>query len=334
MTALIEATHLRKTFGATVAVEDLSLHVEEGEIYGLVGSDGAGKTTAIRLLVGALKSDDGEASLCGYSLARQTEQARAQLGYLSQRFSLYEDLTVLENIRFFAELRGLSQQEWLPRCMEILEFVGLAGFKDRRAGQLSGGMKQKLGLASALVTRPRVLLLDEPTTGVDPVTRQDFWQLLIRLVSTPLQLPPNSSNLGGEKEGAGSRRGVSVILTTPYMDEASRCQRVGFMRLGKLIAEGSPSELRLGLNGRIVEVRGESPVKLRPLVGKLAGVEDVRAFGDKLHLRVEAGQTKAVLAALVKAFPSRGEVHVQARTVPPTLEDVFIALTGTPILPV
>jgi len=319
MTALIEATHLRKTFGTTVAVEDLSLHVEEGEIYGLVASDGAGKTTTIRLLVGALKSDGGEATICGYSLARQTEQARARLGYLSQRFSLYEDLTVLENIRFFAELRGLSQQEWYPRCMDILEFVGLAGFKDRRAGQLSGGMKQKLGLASALVTRPRVLLLDEPTTGVDPVTRQDFWQLLIRLVS----LSPHPSSIGGREGGEG----VSVILTTPYMDEASRCQRVGFMRMGKLIAEGSPSELRLSLNGRIIEVRGQSPITLRTLVGKLAGVEDVRAFGDKLHLRVEAGKANAVLAAVRKSFPDHGEAHVEARTVLPTLEDVFISLT-------
>ena len=137
----------------------------------------------MRLLVGALKPDSGEASICGYSVGKQIEQVRAQLGYLSQRFSFYEDLTVLENIRFFAEMRGLSRQEWLPRCMEILSFVGLESFKDRRAGQLSGGMKQKLGLASALVTRPKVLLLDEPTTGVDPVTRQDFWQLLIRLVS-------------------------------------------------------------------------------------------------------------------------------------------------------
>ena len=137
----------------------------------------------MRLLVGALKPDSGEASICGYSVGKQTEQVRAQLGYLSQRFSLYEDLTVLENIRFFAEVRGLSRQEWLPRCMEILDFVGLGTFQRPARRQLSGGMKQKLGLASALVTRPKVLLLDEPTTGVDPVTRQDFWQLLIRLVS-------------------------------------------------------------------------------------------------------------------------------------------------------
>jgi ABC-2 type transport system ATP-binding protein len=306
MTVLIEATHLRKSFGATVAVNDLSLRVEEGQIYGLVGSDGAGKTTALRLLVGALLPDSGEAVIGGYSLARQTEQVRAQLGYLSQRFSLYEDLSVLENIRFFSELRGLTQQEWLPRCMEILEFVGLSAFKDRRAGQLSGGMKQKLGLASALVARPHLLLLDEPTTGVDPVTRQDFWQLLIRIVSQ-------------EK--------VSVLITTPYMDEAARCQRVGFIRQGKIIAEGTPSELRSTLDNRILEVRGQPLRVLRPAAEKLSGVENVRAFGDRLHLRVAAGCAEVVTKALIQAFPAGHGPRVEVRLIPPTLEDVFIALS-------
>ena len=332
MTLLIEASHLHKTFGETVAVEDLSLHLTDGEIYGLVGSDGAGKTTTIRLLVGALKPDSGHANVCGFALDKETEQARAQLGYLSQRFSLYEDLTVLENIRFFAELRGLAQSEWLPRSLEILEFVGLSAFKDRRAGQLSGGMKQKLGLASAMVTRPRLLLLDEPTTGVDPVTRQDFWQLLIRIVSTPLLLPPFSQGdaprseiMGGAAGGRGNSRGV--LLTTPYMDEASRCHRVGFMRKGRLIAEGAPSQLRLGLNGRILELRGQSPIQLRPGLEKMEGVEDVRIFGDKLHLRVAAGRTHSVLSALALAYPAGADSGVQVRLVPPTLEDVFIALT-------
>ena len=320
MTALIEASHLRKTFGATVAVDDLSLHVESGEIYGLVGSDGAGKTTTVRLLVGALRLDSGEAAIGGYSLARQTEQARAQIGYLSQRFSLYEDLSVLENIRFFSELRGLTQHEWLPRCMEILEFVGLAGFKDRRAGQLSGGMKQKLGLASALVTRPPLLLLDEPTTGVDPVTRQDFWQLLIRIVSAPLSGSPSISEGNG-----GSRRGV--LLTTPYMDEASRCQRVGFMRQGKIIVEGTPSELKATLDGRILEVQGASPAALRPTIAKLSGVEDIRAFGDKVHLRVSAGKAGAVERALAKTFSTQKGAQVELRIVPASLEDVFISLS-------
>jgi ABC-2 type transport system ATP-binding protein len=296
------------------------LNIASGEIYGLVGSDGAGKTTTMRLLVGALKPDSGDASICGYSVSKQTEQVRAQLGYLSQRFSFYEDLTVLENIRFFAELRGLSRQEWLPRCMEILEFVGLEPFKDRRAGQLSGGMKQKLGLASALVTRPKVLLLDEPTTGVDPVTRQDFWQLLIRLVYAPLHLPP--SETGGEQD----EDGVAVILSTPYMDEAARCNRVGFIRLGRMIAEGTPSQLRSTLEGCIIEVRGRSLPSLRQAVEKIKSVEDVRAFGDKLHLRVVSGRAESVIA-LLEAFPAHAGAKLEARLVPSTLEDVFISLS-------
>jgi len=319
---MITAKNLNKSFGPVNAVQNLSMNVSAGEIYGLVGSDGAGKTTTLRLLVGALKPDAGEITVCGFDVRKQTEQARTQIGYLSQRFSLYEDLTVLENIRFFAEVRGLSQKEWLPRCMEILEFVGLADFKDRRAGQLSGGMKQKLGLASALVTQPRVLLLDEPTTGVDPVTRQDFWQLVIRLVATPLHLPPFSEEMGGDKGG-----GVAVLITTPYMDEAARCHRVGFMRKGSLIAEGAPSELRATLDGRIVELRGQPLPLLRQIAAQADGVEDVRAFGDKLHLRVVAAQAEPVIRRLRDAIPAGGGSLSEARSIPPTLEDVFIALS-------
>jgi len=273
---LISAKNISKSFGDTHAVNGVSLQIKAGEIYGLVGSDGAGKTTTMRLLVGALKADSGDVNICGYDINKQVENARSQFGYLSQRFSLYEDLSVLENIRFFAEVRGLKPNEWLPRSLEILEFVGLDKFTDRRAGQLSGGMKQKLGLASALVTRPKVLLLDEPTTGVDPVTRQDFWQLIIRLTSAPLQLPPNSENLGAEKEGGG----VAVIISTPYMDEASRCHRVGFMKDGKLIAEDTPSNLRARLNGRVLELRGSPIGLLRHVAHKDEDVEDVQAFGD------------------------------------------------------
>ena len=308
----IQALGLHKSFDEHRAVDGVSLTIAPGEIYGLVGSDGAGKTTLLRILAGAVRPDSGSVAVCGFDVRRQGEQARARIGYLSQRFSLYEDLSVLENIRFFAEVRGLTRDEWLPRCMEILDFVGLAGFKDRRAGQLSGGMKQKLGLASALVTRPRVLLLDEPTTGVDPVTRQDFWQLLIRLVASPL---PQT----GE--------GVAVILTTPYMDEASRCHRVGFMRLGRVIAEGTPSALRDRLDGRIVELRGEHLDALRLEAAKIDGVEDVRAFGDKLHLRVAPGRADAVMAALADAFSARNGPRSEARIVPASLEDVFISLS-------
>jgi ABC-2 type transport system ATP-binding protein len=321
MDLLIDAAHLNKSYGQTRAVSGLSLQVASGEIYGLVGPDGAGKTTTARLLCGALHPDrpkDGEATtirVAGYDVLRQTEQARAQIGYLPQRFSLYEDLTVLENIRFFAEVRGLSAAEWRPRCMEILQFVGLDPFVDRRAGFLSGGMKQKLGLAAALVHRPRLLLLDEPTTGVDPVTRQDFWQLIIRLVS-------QENHNGG---------GVAVLVSTPYMDEAARCARVGFMRNGRLLVEGTPAELRRRLEGGILELRGSPLPTLRRLAEAEEGVQDAQMFGDRIHLRVRPEQSAAVEARLRERLSPRfGETEpvevTRLSSVPPTLEDVFISL--------
>jgi ABC-2 type transport system ATP-binding protein len=316
---LISASNIHKSFGDLKAVDDVSLRIKAGEIYGLVGADGAGKTTTMRLLVGALKADSGSVNICDFDVAKEVEHARAQIGYLSQRFSMYEDLTVLENIRFFAEVRGLKSDEWFSRSMEILEFVGLADFKDRRAGQLSGGMKQKLGLASALVTRPRVLLLDEPTTGVDPVTRQDFWQLVIKLVSP-------SPTGRGMSEGQGEGR-VSVIISTPYMDEASRCHRVGFMKAGRIIAEDTPSNLRARLNGRVLELRGSPLNLLRHVARKDEDVEDVQAFGDRLHIRVRENKAQEVLSRLKSEIGNEGGQVDTLRAVHPVLEDVFIALS-------
>ena len=320
---LVSASTIHKSFGDLKAVDGVSLHIKAGEIYGLVGADGAGKTTTMRLLVGALKADAGEINILGYDINKQTEQARSQFGYLSQRFSMYEDLTVLENIRFFAEVRGLSSSEWLPRSMEILDFVGLADFKDRRAGQLSGGMKQKLGLASALVTRPRVLLLDEPTTGVDPVTRQDFWQLVIKLVSSSTRAERRALP---EDEAAGEEE-VSVIISTPYMDEASRCHRIGFMKAGRIIAEDTPSNLRARLNGRVLELRGSPIGLLRHVAHQDQDVEDVQAFGDRLHIRVGENKAQEVLGRLKSQIAREGGRVDELRSVPPVLEDVFIALS-------
>ena len=314
MTYLIEARNLSKHFGHTAAVNGLNLQVASGEIYGLVGPDGAGKTTTMRLLCGALQPDRSVqdrplvVQVGGYDVLREPEQARAQVGYLPQRFSLYEELSVLENIRFFAEVRGLPPAEWQPRCMEILKFVGLDAFTGRRAGHLSGGMKQKLGLAAALVHRPRVLLLDEPTTGVDPVTRQDFWQLIIRLVY----------------QEAGER--VAALVSTPYMDEAARCTRVGFMQAGALRLEGAPAGLRQRLEGRVLEVRGQPLSSLRRLAEATPGVEGVQLFGDRLHVRVQEGQAEAVISRL-EAGASAGEAALfQVRPSSPQLEDVFISL--------
>lgn len=309
---MIRAQHMTKKYDILTAVDNLSLTVEDGEIYGLVGPDGAGKTTAIRLMCGALTlSADSHSGLipqieiAGFNLARQLEQARAQIGYLPQRFSLYEDLTVLENLRFFAEVRGLPASQWQPRCMEILAFVGLDGFIHRRAGYLSGGMKQKLGLAVALVHRPRVLLLDEPTTGVDPVTRQDFWQLIIRLA---------------EEEK------IAVLVSTPYMDEAARCHRVGFLRQGQMMIEGTPESLRKRLDGCILEVRGKPLMRLRTLAKLIPGVENAQMFGDRLHLRVKPGESQAVMDTLADTIAAQGCQADRIRSIPAQLEDVFIDL--------
>jgi len=330
---MIDASGLRKTYGLVNAVDRLDLSVAEGEIYGLVGSDGAGKTTTIRLLCGALAPDKADINrladtdrlsdtnhlsdtdglgasiqIAGIDMLKNTENARAQIGYLPQRFSLYEELTVIENIRFFAELRGLAARDWKPRCMEILAFVGLDEFTNRRAGQLSGGMKQKLGLAAALVHRPRVLLLDEPTTGVDPVTRQDFWQLLIRLA------------------GLGNQERTTVLVSTPYMDEASRCMRVAFMRRGKIIVEGRPAELCKNYPGQVIELTGHPQVELRRLLRMVPAVRDVQMFGDRLHLRTAKHEGESVRTYLENWLPSQGCRIERLRLVDPLLEDVFISL--------
>ncbi len=316
MEMLIEAEHLQRRFGPKLAVDDVSFRVAAGEIYGLVGPDGAGKTTTLRLLCGAYEPTPADPPAVirvgGFDVARRPDQARANIGYLSQRFSLYEDLTVLENIRFFAELRGMRAAEWLPRCMHLLDFVGLADFTTRRAGHLSGGMKQKLGLATALVTRPRVLLLDEPTTGVDPVTRQDFWRLIIQLVT---QL----------EDG----QGICVLVSTPYMDEAARCHHLGFMRHGRIVADGAPGELRARLTGRIVELRGAPLLDLRRLAAQDPDVADVRAFGDRLHVRMRTPQPDAAIARLRQAAPTSGIELIDARPIPASLEDVFIDLADS-----
>ena len=314
MGSLIITRNLSKSFKSTQAVNCLSLQVSAGEIYGLVGPDGAGKTTTLRLFCGALKADEGEIVINGFDIPQQVELARSQIGYLPQRFSLYEELTVMENIRFFAEVRGLSRQEWKPRCMEILQFVGLELFTNRRAGHLSGGMKQKLGLAAALVHQPQVLLLDEPTTGVDPVTRQDFWRLIIRLVAPSNEISNNSKSP------------VAVLVSTPYMDEAMRCARVGFMKDGKMVIEGQPEDLRTSLSGRILELEGNPLTSLRQMAKEYLDVEDAQMFGDRLHIRVREGKAKVVISRLNEYSQLKEFEISRISEASPQLEDFFIYL--------
>ncbi len=307
MSYLIEATDLYKSFGHTRAVNGVSLRVQPGEAYGLVGPDGAGKTTTMRLLIGALRLDQGSARVAGYDITRQAdaERARAQVGYLAQRFSLYGDLTVIENLKFFGEVRGIASPALEKRGAELLAFVGLNGFESRRAEQLSGGMKQKLGLACALIHEPKVLLLDEPTGGVDPVTRQDFWQLIIRLLA----------------------QGMALVVSTPYMDEAARCNRIGFMHSGRLLVEGAPRELTASLVGHVLELAAHPKDKARFLARADPDVEDVLAFGDRFHLRVK--DPSGPLERLPKVL-AMAEVNVERlRPVAPSLEDVFISLLAS-----
>jgi len=308
--ALLEATDLRKHFGELAAVDGISLTVEPGETYGLVGPDGAGKTTTMRLLVGALSLEGGLVNIAGHDLSRDAEAARAVIGYLPQRFSLYGDLTVLENLAFFGSVRGVDRRTLDGRARELLDFVGLAGFENRRAGVLSGGMKQKLGLAAALIHRPPLLLLDEPTGGVDPVTRQDFWQLIIRLLG----------------EGTG------VVVSTPYMDEAVRCSKLGFMVGGRLLTTGSPRELVHPLIGRILELSAEPRGLARAVCAADPDVEDVGAFGVRLHLRLRSlsGATDSALERLPRALAAASvQVH-DLRPISPSLEDAFISMLAKP----
>jgi drug efflux transport system ATP-binding protein len=299
---LLETENLVKTFGNFRAVDGLNLQVHAGEMVGLVGPDGAGKTTAIRLMCGALKPTSGIVRVAGYEVPAQVEKAREQLGYLAQRFALYGDLSVQENIEFFGEVFDIPIDELKGRATELLNFAGLSDFTNRPAAALSGGMQKKLGLASALIHRPKVLLLDEPTGGVDPVARQEFWHLLIALL----------------------RSGSAVLVSTPYMDEAMRFNRVIFMNHGQILTQGAPRELMKRLEGRILELDTDDQMRTRQIVLDDPEVEDVHAFGNHLHLRVSSA--KGPIERIPVRLKSANIPMNHLIPVPPTLEDVFIHL--------
>ena len=299
---LLETENLVKTFGALRAVDMLNLQVRAGEMVGLVGPDGAGKTTAIRLLCGLLRPDSGLIRLGGYEIPAQVEKAREVLGYLAQRFSLYGDLTVKENLDFFGQVFDMPDADRQQRSVELLRFAGLEEFANRPAAALSGGMQKKLGLASALVHHPKVLLLDEPTGGVDPIARQEFWQLLIRLL----------------------RDGSAVLVSTPYMDEAMRFNRVIFMNHGRALIQGAPRELMSRLAGHILELAAVPQMAARQIAAEDPDVEDVHTFGEHLHLRVRS--TEGPMQRIPERLAAAGISITHLIPVPPTLEDVFIQL--------
>ncbi len=298
----IEAENLCCNFGDVHAVAGLNLQVRAGEMVGLVGPDGAGKTTTMRLLCGLLNPTSGKMRVAGYDVPQQVERAREHIGYIAQKFSLYGDLTITENIEFFGEVFAVPENERRARAKRLLEFAGLTEFADRRAAALSGGMQKKLALAAALVHQPEVLLLDEPTGAVDPVARQEFWHLLIGLL----------------------RQGSAVLVSTPYMDEAMRFNRVIFMNNGKAMLEGVPNELLKRLDNRILELAVNSQHAARAIAQADPDVEDVHAFGDRLHLRVR--EPSGPLQRLPSALAQANIAVLHLKPVPATLEDVFIEL--------
>jgi ABC-2 type transport system ATP-binding protein len=300
--AIIETRTLTRDFKKTRAVDGLDLAIAPGELFGLVGPDGSGKTTTLRLLAGLLDLTDGEASVLGLDLKSRAEAIKPHVGYMAQQFSLYAELSVLENLQFFAELFDVSSKDLAERTGRLLEFAGLTGFKDRRAAHLSGGMQKKLALACTLVHQPEILLLDEPTTGVDPVSRREFWNIL-----TELHI-----------------QGTTILVSTPYMDEADRCSRVGLMYAGKLVECDSPQNIRSKLSGDIIEIQPDDWRKTLDIVGSLPGVHEVQTYGESLHLLVDSGAKRLpeVEKFLRKAGFGVRSIHIA----PARMEEAFISL--------
>ena len=309
-----------RRYGAVTAVDTLSFSVREGEMFGLIGPDGAGKTTTIRLAGGLLRPDAGKVAILGRDPVAEHRAITADVGYLSQRFSLYGDLTIDENIAFFAEIHGVKR--YRPARDRLLEMTQLIDFRGRRADRLSGGMKQKLALACTLVHEPRVLLLDEPTTGVDPVSRREFWKLLSEFLA----------------------RGLTIVMATPYLDEAERCARVALLHEGRLLALDTPQQLQAALAGQLLEVIAHKPASPKPLsdaggqpqrggggapvdlLARVAGVTDVQTFGDRAHVRIAPGSHARAAADIEAALGAAGIQVTSIRPIAASLEDVFIDL--------
>lgn len=301
LAAEIEVRGLKKRFGETQAVDGLSFSVPKGTLYGLIGPDGAGKTSTLRILCGLLQPDSGECRIAGYDAVKQARQVRRLLGYMPQRFSLYPDLTVAENLRFFADLFGVPRRERLERTEKLLQFSRLSPFVKRKAAALSGGMKQKLALACTLIHRPQVLLLDEPTTGVDPVSRREFWDILHTLRD----------------------EGVTLLITTPYMDEAARCDRIGIVHHGRLLIEEAPKDISKLARHRIYEVVAEPAFAAAEALNRIGSFFSVQLFGDRLHLA--ADEAPAQVEERVRAALSESNLRLHSlREIPPSIEDVFV----------
>jgi ABC-2 type transport system ATP-binding protein len=298
---IIKTQDLTKTFGRTSAVKGLNLEVMKGELFGLVGPDGAGKTTIMRLLTAIMDPTSGDAWIGGHSILSHGERIKEEIGYMSQRFGLYDDLTVMENIDFYADLYGVPKSERPPRIERLLGFSNLTPFKDRLAGKLSGGMKQKLGLACALIHTPRVLFLDEPTNGVDPVSRRDFWKILYDLL----------------------KEEITVFVSTSYLDEAERCTRIGLIHKGSLLMVEEPAGVKETLAVPMIEVFSPNARAARAVLTSMGDVESVSIYGDRLHIALKERQA---IGRVVDGLTAKGVEVEGHREIVPSLEDVFISL--------
>jgi len=292
---------LLKRFGTLTAVDRLAFSVRRAEIFGLVGPDGSGKTTTVRMLAGVLTPDGGRAVVDGCDVIEQPEAVKGRISYMPQRFGLYEDLTVDENIRFYADLFKLSGAERERHAARLLAASGMGEFRSRLAGQLSGGMKQKLGLICALIHTPSVLLLDEPTTGVDPVSRRDFWRILYSLL--------------GE--------GVTVLLSTSYLDEAERCHRLALLHRGRLVACDTPAHLKARVRGEVVVITSATPRAVADALSTASGVSSSVLVGDGVHLVVDLASRR--IPELERRLRSAGVSFAEISRSEPTVEDFFVA---------
>jgi len=299
---VIQTDNLSRSFHKNVALRQLSLDISRGETFGLVGPDGAGKTTTLRLLAAVMRPTSGRVRVAGFDTLRQAESIHAHAGYMPQRFSLYADLSVLENLNFYADIFGVGGDERKQRIAQLLAFAHLQPFVERRAGQLSGGMQKKLALACTLIHRPDVLLLDEPTTGVDPVSRREFWDIL-----TELHLA-----------------GATIVVSTPYMDEAERCNRVGLLFKGELIECGAPAAIKAMLKGQVVELRAEPVSRAKETLSRQPEVIEVQVYGDLLHVVVDDANRRMPL--LRSALESDGVRVDGLRAIRPRMEEAFISL--------
>ena len=300
MGIVIETKGLSRSFADIKAVDQLSLTISEGEMFGLVGPDGSGKTTTIRMLCGILAPTSGTATVLGKDIIKQPDLVKKEIGYLSQRFSLYGDLSVDENIEFFAEINKVY--DFRKQREELLEFTRLKPFRDRLAEKLSGGMKQKLALACTLIHTPKIIFLDEPTTGVDPVSRRDFWKILQSLL----------------------KQGITIVMSTPYLDEAERCSRVGLMSMGSIMRVNDPESLRKEMHGEVIEIVCDRVRDAFTLLKGHPGVREIQAFGDRLNVIIDGdGRAPARLESFLR---SQGISIATTRTIPPSLENVFISL--------